>query len=82
MAFVVLDQVGHVDAAGPQSLDDLKPRFVEEEPIDPWGRRFLYRVRGRRYVLASLGSDGEVGGTDDARDWYIEDGRFVTDEDE
>ena len=62
----------------PKALDDLKPRFVDEEPIDPWGRPFLYRVRGRRYVLASLGSDGAAGGTEDAQDWYIEDGRFVS----
>ncbi len=38
--------------------------------IDPWGQEFVYEPSGagRRYQITSLGSDGEMGGSDDASD--------------
>jgi len=46
----------------------------EEEPLDPWGNRYLYRSPGdqiddigddvRAYEIISLGADGEEGGKD------------------
>lgn len=66
--------------AWPRSLSDLAPRYLAEAPIDPWGRPLGYAVKpGRRgYVLGCRGADGADGGAGEARDWFIEDGRFVT----
>jgi len=63
----------------PESLDDLRPRLLDELPIDPWGRPLDYRQksRGRGYVLSCLGSDGREGGIGEARDLFVEDGSFV-----
>jgi hypothetical protein len=63
----------------PRSLGQLTPDYLSEPPIDPWGRELIYFVkpRGRGYLLGCYGSDGRLGGDGDARDWYIEDGRFV-----
>lgn len=39
----------------------------EEEPLDPWGNRYLYRSPGdesRDYEILSLGADSEEGGED------------------
>lgn len=63
----------------PKSLGDLVPQYLSEAPIDPWGRKLVYLVKPRRrgYVLGCYGADGRPGGEGEARDWYIEDGRFV-----
>lgn len=63
----------------PDSLNRLAPDYLSESPIDPWGRDLLYTVKPRRrgYVLGCYGADGRPGGEGAARDWYIEDGRFV-----
>jgi general secretion pathway protein G len=64
----------------PSSLDRMRPRLKTGSPIDPWGRVLVYepKPRGRGYVLACLGSDGKPGGIGEARDLYVEDGRFVS----
>jgi len=62
----------------PAALDQLSPGFLDDAPVDPWGRELLYAAKTRRgYVLGCYGSDGERGGDGEARDWFIEDGRFV-----
>jgi hypothetical protein len=63
----------------PKSLGELVPKYLPEAPIDPWGRELVYLVKPRRrgYVLGCYGADGRPGGEGEARDWYIEDGRFV-----
>lgn len=63
----------------PTSLDQLSPGFLERPAIDPWGRTLVYATKpGRRgYVLGCYGSDGRRGGAGEARDWFIENGRFV-----
>jgi hypothetical protein len=63
----------------PQALSDLVPDYLSEAPVDPWGRELIYVVKSRKrgYVLACYGADGRRGGEGEARDWYIEGGRFV-----
>lgn len=63
----------------PTSLDQLARGFLDQPAIDPWGRALLYATKpGRRgYVLGCYGSDGQRGGQGEARDWFIENGRFV-----
>jgi hypothetical protein len=63
----------------PKSLGELVPKYLSEAPIDPWGRELVYLVKPRRrgYVLGCYGANGRPGGEGEARDWYIEDGRFV-----
>ena len=62
----------------PAALDQLSPGFLDEPAVDPWGRKLLYAAKSRRgYVLGCYGSDGQRGGDGEARDWFIEDGRFV-----
>lgn len=64
--------------AWPTSLAALAPRDLPEAPSDPWGRPLRYQVKpGGGYVLGCLGSDGQPGGTGEARDWFIEDRSFV-----
>ena len=63
----------------PESLASLVPKYLESEPTDPWGSSLIYYVKsgGRKYVLASLGSDGAEGGEGEASDIVIENGRFI-----
>ena len=62
----------------PAALDQLAPGFLDDAPIDPWGRKLHYSAKSRRgFVLGCYGSDGQSGGDGEARDWFIEDGRFV-----
>jgi hypothetical protein len=64
----------------PDSLNSLVPDYLDEIPVDPWGRQLVYRAkpRGRGYWLACFGADGEAGGEGEDVDWYVEDGEFVT----
>jgi len=64
----------------PKALGDLVPQYLSEAPVDPWGRELVYVVKPRRrgYVLGCYGADGRPGGDGEARDLYIEDGRFVS----
>jgi len=62
----------------PEALDRLIPRYLEQPPIDPWGRVILYEPEGRRYKLTCFGEDGLPGGENAAADWTIVNGRFVS----
>jgi hypothetical protein len=65
--------------AWPETLHDLVPGELADYPVDPWGRLLLYqrKPRGRGYLLASLGADGERGGAGELDDVFVEDGEFV-----
>ena len=49
----------------------------DQEPLDPWGHRYIYRSpgdEGRDYEIISLGADGKPGGTGfdaDIKSWEI-----------
>lgn len=62
----------------PTALDRLIPRYLDQPPIDPWGRVILYEPAGRRYKLTCFGEDGLPGGENAAADWTIVNGRFVS----
>ena len=59
----------------PQGLEDLlkktengKGPYLKKQPVDPWGRKYLYRAPGEHnpdYDLYSYGPDGAEGGGDD-----------------
>ncbi|MEI9928414.1 MAG: type II secretion system major pseudopilin GspG [Sphingomonas sp.] len=36
--------------------------YVQEPPVDPWGRPYVYTVEGGSYTITSLGKDGKPGG--------------------
>lgn len=36
--------------------------YLEKVPVDPWGRLYIYLSNSDKYVLKSLGADGEEGG--------------------
>lgn len=36
--------------------------YLEKVQLDPWGHPYVYVSNGERYVLRSLGADGEEGG--------------------
>lgn len=61
----------------PERLQDLVPRDLAEIPADPWGHAFEYATTGRSYRLVCLGADGASGGTGDAEDIKVVDGRFA-----
>lgn len=63
----------------PASLRDLVPEFLPEGvPEDAWGGAFVYESvgGGTGYRMISLGADGAAGGTGDAEDLVVENGRF------
>jgi hypothetical protein len=62
----------------PKSLDALMPKLLSEPSIDPWGRPLLYERRGRGYRLSCLGADGRQGGSDEATDFVVVNGNFVS----
>ncbi len=52
----------------PKSLAELVPKYLEDDPIDPWGNEYIYKnpgTDGRRYDLFSKGPDGQEGTKDD-----------------
>lgn len=36
--------------------------YLEKVPVDPWGHPYIYLSNGDKYMLKSLGADGEEGG--------------------
>ena len=36
--------------------------YLEKLPIDPWGHMYIYLSNGDKFLLKSLGADGEEGG--------------------
>nr|MBU1327773.1 type II secretion system major pseudopilin GspG [Candidatus Omnitrophota bacterium] len=56
----------------PASAVKWKGPYLKKEPIDPWGRKYLYRSPGDHvsdYDLYSYGPDGIEGGGDDVTNW-------------
>jgi general secretion pathway protein G len=67
----------------PKNLSDLVTRpgdaknwngpYLDEVPVDPWGRNYVYVYPGRNnasgYDLYSVGSDGQDGTSDDIGNW-------------
>jgi general secretion pathway protein G len=52
-----------------------KGPYLKREPLDPWGRKYLYRSPGEHnndYDLYSYGPDGVDGGGDDVANWQSE----------
>ena len=58
--------------ASPPSPQNWKGPYIEQEPLDPWGRLYQYRFPGshppRDYDLLSLGPDGTAS-EDDIGNW-------------
>ncbi len=56
----------------PPAPKNWKGPYLEQEPLDPWRRPYVYRYPGshppRDYDLSSLGPDG-VDGNDDITNW-------------
>lgn len=55
----------------PQNLDRWAGPYLKKAvPPDPWGGRYLYKAPGEHgdYDLASLGADGQAGGSGEAAD--------------
>lgn len=64
----------------PKSLDALisddsagwdGPYLPKAIPLDPWNKAYIYKIpgeEGQPYLLRSYGSNGEVGGSDEAED--------------
>lgn len=49
-----------------------KGPYLKKEPLDPWGRIYIYRSPGEHnndYDLYSYGPDGVEGGGDDVANW-------------
>ena len=36
--------------------------YLEKVPVDPWGHLYIYLSNSEKYILKSLGADGEEGG--------------------
>jgi general secretion pathway protein G len=52
----------------PKSLNELVPKYLDEQPEDPWGKPYVYNVPGKdgqKYELYSAGPDGQEGTKDD-----------------
>lgn len=58
--------------ASPPLSTNWRGPYIEQDPVDPWGRPYVYAYPGthppRDYDLYSLGPDG-VEGTDDVTNW-------------
>jgi general secretion pathway protein G len=58
--------------AKPASAVKWKGPYLKKQPLDPWGRRYMYKFPGDRagdYDLYSCGPDGAEGGADDIVNW-------------
>ena len=56
----------------PGSSVKWKGPYLKKEPLDPWGREYVYRFPGEHntdYDLYSYGPDGVEGGGDDVTNW-------------
>jgi general secretion pathway protein G len=42
--------------------------YLDQLPIDPWGRLYVYTADGERFQVTSLGADGAAGGKGEAAD--------------
>ncbi|MFH1199364.1 MAG: type II secretion system major pseudopilin GspG [Candidatus Omnitrophota bacterium] len=59
--------------AKPNGVLNWNGPYLENKPIDPWGRMYQYKYPGEHnrlsYDLYSLGKDGSDGTEDDVRNW-------------
>lgn len=58
--------------AKPGSASNWKGPYLKKEPVDPWGKKYIYRSPGEHnpdYDLYSYGPDGKEGGSDDITNW-------------
>lgn len=55
-------------------LSFLVPKFLPEEPMNHWGRPYMYASDGQRPFLQSLGADGVRGGNGANEDHTSHDG--------
>lgn len=56
----------------PTSAINWKGSYLKKKPLDPWGRKYLYRSPGdyaSDYDLYSYGPDGVEGGGDNVTNW-------------
>jgi type II secretion system (T2SS) protein G len=58
----------------PANLEALLPHELDDVPVDPWGRAYLYHLASRTYVVQTLGRDGAEGGTGEDRDMRLANG--------
>ena len=52
----------------PKSLGELVQKYLEDDPMDPWGNEYVYKnpgENGQRYTIYSKGPDGQDGTDDD-----------------
>ena len=57
----------------PESLENLKLKYIRKLPGDPWGNKYIYALKHNVFRIYSLGSDGKVGGVGGAADIDIND---------
>ncbi|HAZ09841.1 MAG: type II secretion system protein GspG [Omnitrophica bacterium GWA2_41_15] len=58
--------------AKPGSASNWKGPYLKKEPVDPWGKKYIYRSPGEHnpdYDLYSYGPDVKEGGSDDITNW-------------
>ena len=57
----------------PSNADGWHGVYLDRQPIDPWGKPYVYRCPGQHntsgYDLYSFGPDGQDGGGDDIDNW-------------
>jgi hypothetical protein len=61
----------------PETIDDLIPRDLPVPIVDPWGVPVRYARNAGGFTVVSYGADGIPGGSGDATDFVIENGKFV-----
>ena len=50
-----------------EGLDKLVNKYLDNKPVDPWGRDYYYLSPGEKgdFDLYSFGADGKLGGSDE-----------------
>ena len=55
----------------PKNMRHLTPKYIPNNPFDPWGREYKFkRIEGRGVVAFTLGADGKQGGKGADKDRY------------
>jgi len=60
------------NATYPTSLEPLVPNYIEDIPMDPWGKPYVYHFPGshnKDFDIESGGPDGSIGGEDDVTNY-------------
>ena len=62
-----------VKPTNPPVPENWKGPYIEQPPLDPWKRPYVYKYPGTHppfeYDLSSMGADGQEGGDDDITNW-------------